>query len=272
MNLARLTADGILAEYGRTTPGEANSVTKGNAIGVAFSPQNHAVWTVGGTRLSGAIAPSSVFVSPKEGFAWNSWDLIGETIEMWLDGDRLSRLSHEHGGPSRIDFDLHDRRNDPVIVDIAARVRQVLCAPFPSRERLSALGDELGAHYLAAYEGLANVNPPALRPLDAVRLRRVLDYLEAHLGDTTSIDRLAAVAALSPFHFARAFKAATGASPHGYLLRRRMDRAATLFRSTNLPVADVAQRVGFASLPHFRSQFRRHWSAGPGEFSRLTRL
>jgi AraC family transcriptional regulator len=272
MNLARLAANGILAEYGRTTPGEGNSVTKGNAIGVAFSPQNHAVWTVGGARrLSGSIAPSSVFVSPKEGFEWNSWDLIGETIEIWLDRDRLSRLSHEHGGPSRIDFDLHDRRDDPVIVDIAARVRQVLCARFPSSELLSALGNELGVHYLGAYAGVKIV-PPALRPLDAVRLRRVLEYLDAHLGEAASIDRLADIAAMSPFHFARAFKAATGASPHGFVLRRRMDRAGTLFRSTKLPVADVAQRVGFASLPHFREQFRRHWAAMPGDFSHLTRL
>lgn len=272
MNLRRLAGHGILAEYGRTMPGEHNSVTRGNAIGVAFTPQRHAVWSVGGTyRLSGAIEPSSAFISPKEGFEWIAWDLVGETIEVWLDRDDLSRLSHEHGGPSRIEFGLHDRIDDPVIVDLAARIRRLLCSPFPSAELLADLGRELAAHYLQNYAGV-RIGRRSIRPLDAARFRRVVSYIEAHLGEPTTLDRLADVAAMSPFHFARTFKAATGASPHAFIVRRRMDRAATLFRSTDLTVAEVAKAAGFASLPHFRAHFRNHWAIDPGAFSRVSGL
>jgi AraC family transcriptional regulator len=269
MNLRRLAGHGILAEYGRTTPGEQNSVTRGNAIGVAFTPQRHAVWSVGGAHhLSGAIEPSSVFIAPKEGVAWTAWDLIGETVEVWLDGDDLSRLSHEHGGPSRIEFGFHDRIDDRVIVDIAARIRWLICAPFPSAERLTELGRELAGHYLENYAGV-KVTRRSIRPLDAARLGRVVTYIDAHLHEAIALDQLADAAAMSPFHFARTFKAATGAPPHAFVVRRRMDRAAALFRSTDLTVAEVAAAAGFASLPHFRAHFRNHWAADPGAFSRV---
>ncbi len=269
MNLRRLAAHGILAEYGRTTPGEHNSVTGGNAIGVAFTPQRHAVWSVGGGhRLSGAIEPLSVFIAPKEGVAWTAWDLVSETVEVWLDRDDLSRLSHEHGGPSQVEFGLHDRIDDPVIVDIAARIRRLICAPFASGERLTELGRELAEHYLRSYAGV-KIRHGSIRPLDAVRFRRVVSYIDAHLHEALTLDQLAGAAAMSPFHFARPFKATTGASPHAFVVRRRMDRAAAVFRTTNLTVAEVARAVGFASLPHFRAHFRNHWAADPGAFSRV---
>jgi AraC family transcriptional regulator len=72
---------------------------------------------------------------------------------------------------------------------------------------------------------------------------------------------------MSPFHFARSFKAATGSPPHAFVVARRMDRAAALFRSTDLPVAAVAKAVGFSSPPHFRRHFRAHWGATPGDYA-----
>lgn len=59
MNLKRLAADGILAEYGRVFPGEGFSRTRGSAIGVAFTPQRRARRSVGATQLNGRIEPAS---------------------------------------------------------------------------------------------------------------------------------------------------------------------------------------------------------------------
>ena len=69
------------------------------------------------------------------------------------------------------------------------------------------------------------------------------------------------MAALSPFHFARAFKAATGLTPHEFVTGRRMDRARWLLRSQ--PVEAVAAAVGFGNLSHFRRLFRRHHGGPP---------
>jgi AraC family transcriptional regulator len=267
MNLKRLAADGIMAEYGRMLPAEGQSRTPGNAIGVAFTPQRRAAWSVGDNkRLSGEIAPSSVFITPAEGLEWHSWDLISDSIEIWLDPDTLSALSHEHGGPSHVAFDLYDRIRDPVIIDIAARIRRLLCSRDPSTDALADLGRELGEHYLRRYVGVPV--PHALRPLDERRLKRVVDFIEEHLGTSLSLDRLAGVAAMSPFHFARSFKAATGSPPHAFVLARRVERAAALLRLSPVPIASAAAATGFASLPHFRRHFRDHWGLAPGDFAR----
>ncbi|WP_309085430.1 AraC family transcriptional regulator [Chelativorans sp.] len=265
MNLKRVRADGILAEYGRVLPGEGFSHTPGSAIGVAFTPQRRAYWSIGAQQLGGVIQPASVMITPAEGIEWQAWDLISDSIEIWLDSESLSRWSQEHGGPNRIEFDLHDRIHDPIIIDLAARVRRLLCADHPSGDALAALGRELGEHFLRVYAGLRI--PFEERPLDQRRLKRVLDHIEAHLERPLDLEQLADVAAMSTFHFARCFKAATGSSPHVFVVARRMDRAAALLRASRLPVARVAEAVGFTSLPHFRRHFRAHWGAGPGEFA-----
>jgi AraC family transcriptional regulator len=267
MNLKRLAAEGIMAEYGRVLPGEGHSRTPGNAIGVAFTPQRRAAWSVGDKRLSGEIAPSSVFVTPAEGLEWHSWNLTSDSIEIWLDPDKLSDLSSEHGGPSRIGFDLHDRIRDPIIVDIAARIRRVLCTEDPSSDALAELGRELGAHFLRRYFGLRIAH--TVRALDERRLKRVIDFIDEHLASSLSLERLADVAAMSPFHFARSFKAATGSPPHAFVLARRVERAAALIRMSPVPIASAAAATGFASLPHFRRHFRDHWGLAPGEFARV---
>lgn len=268
MNLKRLAADGILVEYGRVLPGEGQSRTPGNAIGVAFTPQRRAAWSVGNDkRLSGEIAPSSVFVTPAEGLEWHAWDLTSDSIEIWLDPEKLSELSHRHGGPSEIEFDLRDRIRDPIIVDIAARIRRLLCGERPSVEGLAEIGQELSEHFLRRYHGVRI--PHALRPLDERRLKRVIDFIEAHLGSSLSLDRLADVAAMSPFHFARSFKAATGSTPHAFVLARRVERAAALIRMSPVPIASAAAATGFVSLPHFRRHFRDHWGLAPGDFARV---
>lgn len=265
MNLKRLRADGILAEYGRVFPGEGFSRTTGNAIGVAFTPQRRAHWSVGPRKLSGIIEPASVLVTPAEGIEWHAWDLISDSIEIWLDEAKLARWSHEHGGPGRVAFDLHDRVNDPIVVNIASHVRRLLCSNEPSGEQLSALGLALGEHFLRRYAGLRI--PFAARPLDERRLKRVLEYMDVHLHDPLQLDKLADIAAMSPFHFARSFKAATGSPPHVFMVARRMDYAAALFRATGMPVPMVAETVGFRSLPHFRRHFRAHWGTTPGDFT-----
>jgi AraC family transcriptional regulator len=265
MNLNRLTADGILAEYGRVAPGEGHSRTPGNAIGVAFTPQHSAAWSVGDMRLSGEIAPCSVFITPTEGLEWHNWDLTSDSIEIWLDRQKLSDLSSRHGGPARVEFDLHDRVRDPIVVDIAARIRRLLCLERPSTERLAALGHELSEHYLRRYVGVRISR--RVRPLDERRLERVLDFIDERVDSSLTLDRLADVAAMSPFHFARSFKAATGSSPHAFIVARRMDRAAALLR-VSVSVARAAEATGFVSLPHFRRHFRDHWGIAPGEFAR----
>jgi len=97
-------------------------------------------------------------------------------------------------------------------------------------------------------------------------LKRVYDYIEAHLDDRLTLSDLAAVACLSPYHFSRSFKQALGIGPQRYVTQRRLERAKTLMRRTNQPLARIAQEVGFSDQSHLTSVFRREIGVTPGHF------
>jgi AraC-like DNA-binding protein len=112
---------------------------------------------------------------------------------------------------------------------------------------------------------------PAQRevPLDLLpRLRIARDHVDAHFAEALDLDRLAAVAGVSKYHFARTFEAAYGEPPMRYLTRRRIERAQDLLRSVNLTVTEVCHLVGFTSLGSFSSRFRELTGRSPSEFQR----
>jgi AraC-like DNA-binding protein len=93
-------------------------------------------------------------------------------------------------------------------------------------------------------------------PVDLLtHLRRARDHIDRHYREDLDLDRLAAVAGVSKYHFARSFETAYGETPIRYLTRRRVERAQDLLRSANLTVTEVCMVVGFASLGSFSSRF-----------------
>lgn len=101
------------------------------------------------------------------------------------------------------------------------------------------------------------------RTLSAARLRRVEAFVEANLDQPLDLLALASVAALSPSHFARAFRATTGLPPHRWLMARRVERAKAMIANTQLPIVEIALACGFASQSHMNDVFRRHMMPTP---------
>ena len=99
--------------------------------------------------------------------------------------------------------------------------------------------------------------------IDDARLRRAVDWIHDHLASDLSLEGMANVAAMSPAHFARAFKAATGASPLRYVIGARQDLAQVLLKTTRIPVAEVAFRVGYNDVSRFGQHFRRRTARRP---------
>ena len=106
-------------------------------------------------------------------------------------------------------------------------------------------------------------------------LRRARDHIDAHFAYDLDLDRLAGVAGVSKYHFARSFEAAYGETPMRYLTRRRIERAQDLLRIANLTITEVCMVVGFSSLGSFSARFndlvgespssyRRRWAATGG--------
>lgn len=104
-----------------------------------------------------------------------------------------------------------------------------------------------------------NQNPELLR-----RLLRAKDRMDAASHEAWPIDRLAQVSHVSEAHFARSFKEAFGVPPHRYLLTRRIERAVTLLRETDLPITEIAYQTGWRSLGTFGRIFRDVTGDNPG--------
>jgi AraC family transcriptional regulator len=142
-------------------------------------------------------------------------------------------------------------------------------------------GGGLAAESLAnliAVHLLRNISAPQrpARRMDAAlpraRLRAVVEYIEGHVHTALTLEQMAAVAHLSAYHFARQFKAATGLSPHQYVIARRVERAQQLLREgDDLSLAAVAAGAGFSDQSQFSHHFKRRLGMTPGQFRRSAR-
>ena len=101
-----------------------------------------------------------------------------------------------------------------------------------------------------------------------MHLRRARDHADRHFAEPLDLDALAAVAAMSKFHFQRLFTATYGVSPAAHLSQRRIERAQDLLRATNLTITEVCHAVGFSSLGSFSSRFRALVGVSPSDFQR----
>jgi AraC family transcriptional regulator len=105
------------------------------------------------------------------------------------------------------------------------------------------------------------------------RLRAVVEYIEEHFDASPSLDQLAAIARLSPYHFARQFKAATGLPPHQYVIARRVERAKQLLQTgSDFSLAEVAAHAGFSDQSQFSHHFKRIVGVTPGQFRMSARI
>lgn len=101
--------------------------------------------------------------------------------------------------------------------------------------------------------------------------QRVIGFLEQHLSEPITLDRLASLVHVSKFHLSHAFKQATGYSPIDYLIDLRMNQARLLLATTKLPVARVAEAVGLPNSQYFGKLFKRRMGVTPGAYRRAAR-
>ena len=115
------------------------------------------------------------------------------------------------------------------------------------------------------------VEAPVAAVDDTSRLREVLAWAQDHLDEPLAVDALAARALMSPRSFARHFRAATGTSPHAWLLAQRVGRAQELLEQTDLGVDEVARRCGFGAATTLRHHFALRVGTSPQAYRRTFR-
>jgi AraC-like DNA-binding protein len=117
---------------------------------------------------------------------------------------------------------------------------------------------------IAGTDGTGRAAEPSRR--DVARVTHALRRIEETAEETLSLDDLASEAAMSPYHFLRTFRRVAGMTPHQYVLRTRLHRAAVRLRRTDDAVSTIAFDAGFGDLSTFNRRFRRIMGASPSAF------
>jgi len=227
-----------------------------------------------GKLSSVGSAPDRVTVLPP-GRA-SSWRLPdeAEVMHLYIPGRVLDLFAERDLGvdPARIQILDSFSTEDPV----GSALAQAIFAVPDNGDPLNALlldgiGQALALHLLRRHAVL----PPSAKrcgeapnALSPERLRRVCEYVEAHLAEEITLEALANAACLSPYHLSRCFRRSTGTTLHNYVMSRRIHRARALLAQPKVTLAEIAYCCGFASQSHFTAVFKKNVGTTPGRYRR----
>jgi len=159
---------------------------------------------------------------------------------------------------------------DPLLAEIAHAIASELQVQTSAGSLLvEALASSLAARLVQKHISASSAQsfPRLTREgLDRRRLFRVVDYIEANLEGDLTIDRMASIACLSRYHFARAFKQAVGQSPHRYVSAKRLERAKTLLIQGDRSLVAIAHALRFSCQANFTRAFRQAVGLTPGQY------
>ncbi len=100
------------------------------------------------------------------------------------------------------------------------------------------------------------------------RIKPAIDYMESHLQERITLKQLSLLCNLSRSHFSRLFRDVMDTTPTCYLLNLRLDEAATLIKSTQMSIAEIAAETGFDNPAYFSRKFKARFSVSPLVFRR----
>lgn len=162
--------------------------------------------------------------------------------------------------------------NDPAVSQVVVSLLDAMAAGAPDL-LADAAAAWIAAHLLSHRGEWRHLADDDRHPglLDDRRIARVVEYMSTHLSQPLTLDRLAAEACVSRFHFVRLFRGKVGATPHAYLLRLRIEAAKTALATTDLPVAQIASDCGYPRPANFAAAFARSVGMAPTAYRRQAR-
>lgn len=196
------------------------------------------------------------------------WQYVDDIVAVVL---RLSRayldklaaeLDERHSEGAEIK-DVFSAR-DPFLQETAIHFLKALEPQSPvSRAQVDTLVRSLGVHLLARYAVERRISIPQFPTMPPRKLRRAVDYIEENLHGDLSVAHIAEQVTMSESHFSHVFRETVGLPPHRYIRDRRIERAKALLRECDMPLSEVAQRVGCSNASNFSMLFHRATGTTP---------
>jgi AraC family transcriptional regulator len=212
----------------------------------------------------------SIHVVPAGSPALASWQGSWDVVAIYLQPSIVARVATEsfEFDPTRTVVPPLDGLNVPELRSAMLAVDAELRAGGVGGPLMAeSLATILCVHLIRHVTGPHRLPRPAAGVLPRQKLHTVIEYIMENLEGSPTLEQMAAVAHVSPYHFARQFKATTGLPPHQYVIARRVERAQHLLRADDeLGLAEIALRAGFSDQSHFCSHFKRIVGVTPRQF------
>lgn len=199
------------------------------------------------------------------------WRHLGQTdfVALWLAPALIKKVAAEVDNihPTRVEMIDTFGTPDPEIERIGLSLLSEL-----EHEGLGAslyvesLANELVVHLFRRYSTAGAGARSFATTLPGYKLRRATEHMNDNLGRDVTLSETAQMLGMSPCHFAHVFKRTTGFAPHQYLMARRVALAKSLLRETDLPITEIAHRVGYSNQSHFSTLFHRVSGTTPKTF------
>lgn len=225
-----------------------------------------------GQRLNGTLRPRQFHLIPaNEPTEWRrhgTSDMLAVHVRQELIDEVASQMLRRR--QSGFSVDLAIATTDPLLEQIVLALLTRLRQPEDGVSGLyvDSLAHMLAAHLVQVYGGANRDMREYAAPMARSSVRHMRDVIEANLGDSLTVDRLAREAGLTPRAFTRAFRRQFGVPVHQFVLGRRLQRAKDLLATTDDSIIDVALQTGFSSQSHLSTAFRKLTGLTPGEFRR----
>jgi AraC family transcriptional regulator len=156
------------------------------------------------------------------------------------------------------------KAQDPVVTScVEAIAREAREAAPGSGLYVEALGTQLAVHLLRNYASVSFREPGVKGRLSPVQERRVAEHIDHHLGESLTLEALAASAGMGVWSFARRFRESFGRAPHAYVVEQRVERARRLLAHSAMPLKEVASVCGFADQAHLTRVFHERLKTTP---------
>jgi AraC family transcriptional regulator len=233
--------------------------------GVCIAAVTHGTFRYRSTLGSAVLAPGALLLgNHRHCFECSHDHGTGDRcVSFRFAPEFLEKVISAIPGAQRPSFSVPRLPPDPVLLPIIAAA--AIARDDGDKEGL----EEVALRIAGAVTGaLADHNGrlPAPSVRDEKRIGAALRRIEANADEALSLAELASVAAMSPYHFLRTFRAVVGMTPHQYILHTRLGRAAIRLRRTSQSVAAIAFASGFGDLSTFNRRFRRVMGQAPSAY------
>jgi AraC family transcriptional regulator len=247
-------------------PGETPEVIAQQHCIAIFTDFPQAVWadrTLDGCRRQEQVVTGDIVIAPANVGCRSRWTDAGTVIFFCFDPALMAHALPDAIAPDRVTLLPQFATADPLVHQMGLALKAVL-EQYGTASRLygETMATALIVHLLQHYAA----QRPTLRDYTGLSkqcLQQVVDYIQAHLDRDLSLFELATIAQMSAHYFAQLFKQSTGLTPHQYVIRARVERAQQLLTQTNLTIAEVARRVGFADQSHLNRHCKRQLGLTP---------